>query len=90
MMPRRLHRGPIDLKDYLNKMSEEDWETWWHIYKEHPEATWVYPPFLLYWADGRRNLQEISDLIELETGNRVTKTLVEHCRMWERLGLVEL
>jgi aminopeptidase YwaD len=90
IVPRRLHRGPVDLKDYLNKMNETDWETWWRIYKEHPEATWVYPPLLLYWADGRRNLQEISDLIELETGNRPTEMLVQYCRIWERLGLIGL
>ncbi len=87
---RRLHRGPIDLKDYLRQMSEEDRETWWRIYKEKPEATWVYPPLLLYWADGRRNLQQISDLIESETGKRVTETLVRCCHIWEHLGLVEM
>ncbi|TKJ29038.1 MAG: hypothetical protein CEE40_09700 [Chloroflexi bacterium B3_Chlor] len=90
MVPRRLHRGPIDLKDHLNVMNEEDWETWWRIYKEHPEATWVCPPLLLYWADGQRNLQEISDLIELEAGSRRTEMLVTFCRIWEHLGLVEL
>jgi aminopeptidase YwaD len=88
--PRRLHRGPIDLRDYLNKMSEDEWETWWRIYREYPEATWVYPPLLLYWADGQRNLREISDLIELETGNRMTEMLVTFCRIWDHLGLVEL
>ncbi len=89
IVPRRLRRGPIDLKDYLHKMNEDDWETWWRIYKEHSEATWVYPPLLLYWADGRRNLREISDLIELETGNRVTEMLVKYCRIWEHLGLLD-
>ncbi len=90
MVPRRLCRGPLDLKDYLNRMNEEDWEAWWRIYKERPEATWVYPPLLLYWADGERNVQEISDLIELETGKRVTEMLVTFCRIWEHLGLLEL
>jgi hypothetical protein len=90
MVPRRLHRGPLELKDYLNGMNEEDWEAWWRIYKERPEATWVCPPLLLYWADGERNLQEISDLIELETGKRVTEMLVTFCRIWEHLGLLEL
>jgi len=90
MVPRRLHRGPIDVKDYLNAVDEEDWEVWWRIYKEHPEATWVYQPLLLYWADGQRTLEEISDLIELETGKRATEMLVTFCRLWEHLGLVEL
>ncbi len=90
MLPRRLHRGPLDLKDYLNRMNVEDWEAWWGVYKQQPEATWIYPPLALYWADGQRNLLEISDLIELETGKRVTEILVTHCRIWEHLGLLEL
>ena len=71
-------------------MSDEEHETWWRVYKESPEGTYVYPTLLLYWADGRRNVQEISDLIELETGKRVTEILVTCCRVWQRLGLVEL
>ncbi len=90
IVPHRLNRGPVGLKDYLGKMNEEDWETWWRIYQQNPEATWTYPPLLLYWTDGRRNLREISDLIELETGNRATEMLVKYCRMWEHLGLVDV
>jgi len=71
-------------------MNEEDWEAWWGIYKKDPNATWVLPPLGLFWADGQRNLQEISDLIELETGKRATEMLVTFCRIWEHLGLVEL
>lgn len=90
MVPRRLHRGPLDLKDYLNVMNEEDWEAWWAVYKERPEATWAYAPLVLYWCDGRRTLREITDLTELETGERMTEMLVTFCRIWEHLGLVEL
>lgn len=90
IVPRRLHRGPINMKDYLHRMNEHDWETWWQVYKEHGTATWAYLPLLLYWADGRRDLREISDLIELEMGNRLTEMLVKCCRIWEHLGLVEL
>ncbi|HJX37274.1 MAG TPA: hypothetical protein VJ714_01610, partial [Anaerolineae bacterium] len=43
------------------------------------------------WCAGRQGaLQGISDLIELETGKRVTDLLVTCCRLWQRLGLVEL
>jgi hypothetical protein len=88
VVPVRLQRGPIDAKDYLNRMNDEDWETWWSIYKEHVEATGVYSSLLLYWADGQRNLREISDLIQLETGERVTEMLVKLYRIWGHLGLV--
>ncbi len=87
---RRLCPGPIDLKNYLGKMNDEEHEAWWRVYKQSPEGTYTYPPLALYWADGNRHLQEISDLIELETGTRVTELLVTCCRLWDSLGLVEL
>ena len=87
---RRLCPGPIDPKNFINRMSDEEHETWWRVYKESPDATYVYPALLLYWADGRRNVQEITDLIELEMGKRVTEMLVTCCQLWGRLGLVEL
>jgi hypothetical protein len=90
IVPRRLCPGPVDLKNFVNRMSDEEHETWWRVYKESPDATYVYPALLLYWADGERNLREISDLIELDTGKRVTEMLVTCCRLWDRLGLVEL
>jgi hypothetical protein len=90
IVPRRLCPGPVDLKNFVNRMSDEEHETWWRVYKESPDATYVYPALLLYWADGERNLREISNLIELDTGKRVTEMLVTCCRLWDRLGLVEL
>jgi len=90
LVVRRLCPGPLDPKNFINKMSDEVYETWWGVYKKDPEGTYAYPAMLLYWADGRRNVREISDLIELETGKRVTELLVTCCQLWERLGLVEL
>jgi hypothetical protein len=52
---------------------------------KHPEATWIWPPPLVYRADGQRTLQRISDRIELGT-----EMLVTFCRLREHLGLVEL
>jgi len=90
IVPKRLCRGPVDPKNFLNRMSDEEYEEWWRVYRGSPEATYAYPAMLLYWADGQRNLQEISDLIELEAGKRVTELLVVCCRIWQRLGLVGL
>jgi aminopeptidase YwaD len=90
LVPRRLCPGPVDLKNFLNRMSDEEHETWWGVYKKSPDGTYLYPALLLYWADGERNVQEISDLIELETRQRVTETLVTCCRLWDSLGLVEM
>ena len=90
IVPRRLCPGPIDPKNFINRMNDEEYEAWWRVYKESPEATYAYPAMLLYWADGKRSVREISDLIELEVGKRVTEMLVTCCQLWGRLGLVEL
>lgn len=90
IVPKRLVPGPIDPKNFVNRMSDEEYEDWWRVYKESPDATYAYPAMLLYWSDGSRKVQQICDLIELEVGKRVTEMLVICCRIWERLGLVEL
>ncbi|HJX38350.1 MAG TPA: DUF4910 domain-containing protein, partial [Anaerolineae bacterium] len=66
IVPKRLFPGPIDLKSFINRMSDEEHETWWGVYKQSPEGTYAYPAMALYWADGQRNVLEICDLIELD------------------------
>jgi len=44
----------------------------------------------VYWADGKRSLLEIADLIELETGQRDVELLVEYFQTLAKLNLVEL
>jgi hypothetical protein len=43
-----------------------------------------------YRADGKRNLLEIIDLVELETGVRVAELLVEYFRVLEKLRLISI
>jgi hypothetical protein len=90
IVPRRLCPGPVDIKNFTNRMTDEEHESWWRVYKRNPGGTYSYPALLLYWADGKRSVQEISDLIELEAGQRVTELLVTCCQLWDRLGLVKL
>ncbi|HUV94741.1 MAG TPA: DUF4910 domain-containing protein, partial [Anaerolineae bacterium] len=43
LVPKRLCPGPIDLKNFINRMNDEEHETWWRVYKDSPDATYVYP-----------------------------------------------
>jgi len=90
MVPTRLYRGPIPLRPYLFKLSEEERDDLHRLRKEHKEGFFTLPDLALYWADGKRNLLEIADLIELETGMRDVELLVGYLQMLAKLELIEL
>jgi hypothetical protein len=89
MLPRRLYRGPIPLRHYLYQLSEEEREQRWQFLKAHKKG-FILPALAVYWADGKRSLLGIADLIELETGQRDVELLVEYFQTLARLNLVEL
>ncbi len=90
MIPRRLYRGPIPLRHYLNQLNEEERERWWQMRQKHKKGFRILPTLAVYWADGKRSLLEIADLIELETGQRDAELLVEYFQMLGKVNLVEL
>lgn len=90
MVPRRLYRGPISLRHYLNQLSEEEREQWWRLGKERKKGFLTLPTLAEYWANGKLSLLEIADLIELETGQRDVELLVEYFQMLGKLNLAEL
>ena len=90
MIPRRLYRGPIPLRHYLNQLNEEERERWWQMRQKHKKGFRILPTLAVYWADGKRSLLEIADLIELETGQRDAELLVEYFQMLGKMNLVEL
>jgi hypothetical protein len=84
IVPRRNHIGVISLQG----IPSEEWVEvrsdphWWGA------TTW--PSSSLWWCDGRRNLNEIRDLCELEAGEPVRNfDLVKYYRFLEKHGLVE-
>ena len=91
LIPVRRYRGPLaQVRPYLRKLSEEDRESWFRLRKEHKEKASILPALALYWADGRRTLREIIDLVELESGERAGELLVRHFELLEKMELVEL
>ncbi|MFQ5344064.1 MAG: hypothetical protein ACE5F6_21180, partial [Anaerolineae bacterium] len=92
MVPRRLHRGPIDMaiRAYRRLLSPDDQERLYQLSKEHKEAIRLIPVLALYRADGRRTLADIIDLVELETGKREAELVVEYFEGLEKMGLIEM
>ena len=89
MVPRRLFRGPISLRPHLNQLSEKEREQRWQFLKAHKKG-FALPALAVYWADGKRSLLEIADLIELETGQRDVELMVEYFQTLAKLNLIEL
>jgi hypothetical protein len=42
-----------------------------------------------FWADGRRSILEIADLVEVETGQRDVELLLTYFHLLEKLGFIQ-
>ncbi|MCL4426567.1 MAG: DUF4910 domain-containing protein [Firmicutes bacterium] len=89
LVPRRLFRGPVNLRPYLNRLEEKELELWLNFEKDRPVGRRL-AVYAVYWADGKRTLAEIADLVELETGWWDPEYLIRYFRLLARLGLVEI
>lgn len=89
VVPQRLYRGPLSTRGWENRLSEADKEALWRLGKDHPKGRGV-GTLAMYWTDGERSLQEISELVRLERGETDLEYLVEWYRLLEAMGLVEL
>jgi aminopeptidase YwaD len=90
LVPCRLYKGPIRVPPYLRRLSSEERKRWWRLEHRYGNALWYLLPLTLYWADGKRTLHEIVDLVEMETGKRAAELLVTYCRTLSDLDLLHL
>jgi hypothetical protein len=91
LVPRRLFRGPLQIRDHVSRLDEAARDEWWEFNRRIGEkASRTVPVLAQYWADGQRTVDEIGRLIALETGSEATSLLIDYFRFIERLGLVEI
>jgi len=90
MVPARLFRGPISPGAYMHQLTPQEKEEAYAWMKEYRRQYYGMSTVANYWADGKRTVAEIADLVELETGQRNMQLLVKHFRLLARLGLVAL
>jgi hypothetical protein len=88
IIPKRVFKGPISIKPWQKKLSPQDSEKFWRLGKENPQNR-ILGTLALYWTDGKRNLNEISKLVELETGRTDLHYLKEYYRLLREMGLIE-
>ncbi len=86
--PVRRFPGPISLRNYLDKLSEAEEESWRAFSAAHGGAAHL-ADYLCYWADGRRTLAEICRLAALETGLRDDSWSLGYFQLLAHLGLAE-
>ena len=88
IVPHRLYRGPVSLRPWVGRLLREDREAWWRLGKEHRKSR-VLGTLATFWADGERNLLEISELVELEAGRTDLEYIVGYFDLMRKMGLVE-
>ena len=89
MMPKRVFRGPISLREYLLKLSEKEREELWKLQREH-RGSRILVTLAMYWTNGKRNLLEISKLAEFESGKKDLEFLVRYYEFLERMDVIEI
>ncbi len=89
-VPRRRFRGPLEAGGHVARRDAADRDCWWELMERMRGAAGVLPNLAEYWADGRRSIAEIADLVRHETGVEATALLVEYFRALADLDLVDL
>lgn len=87
LVPIRRFPGPVMLRVFMSKLSKEDREKIYGFRSQYKAQLNVLFPLAEYWADGKRSLLAIIDLVELETGIRAAELIVEYFKILEKLRL---
>ena len=87
---KRLYKGPISETSILNRLSREQKEKFYTLYKENKETFSLLRTIALYWVNGKRKLSEIVDLVELESGLRNTEFLVKYFDFLSKCKLIKI
>ncbi len=89
MIPVKKCRGPISPRAFMRQLPFERREEIYKWQEEHKTGGEL-AVLALYWTDGKRNLLEIADLVEMESGLRDTEFLVKYFELLHELGLIAL
>ncbi len=90
LVPKRVYPGPVSVRAYIAQLTDEEQEEWYQLVKEKKDLLFNLLPSALYWADGKKNLLEIADLLELELGKRDVELMVKYFQLLGKLKLARL
>jgi len=87
-VPQRVAPGPIPFTFLMSNWSKADREAWRQAAQAHKDFDQVAQTVAVYWADGRRTLLEIADLVEMETGKRDVPFLLTYFDLLAKAGAI--
>lgn len=90
LIPKRQYPGPVTLRPYTRKLTKQDRDKLHQFRTQYKAKFNVLTPLAEYWADGKRSLLEIIDLVELETRIRASELIVEYFRILAKIKLVSI
>ncbi|HET6383913.1 MAG TPA: DUF4910 domain-containing protein [Armatimonadota bacterium] len=85
-----VYPGPISHFAHVGVLPDEEREAFRRLSAAHPRAARNYSRRITHWANGQRSVADVSDMVELEMGERDDTFLPAYLRVLERLGLVRL
>jgi hypothetical protein len=88
IIPKRLYKGPPHIRSWLSKLTQKEQEAFYQLGKKHPE-TRTLGTLAIYWTDGKRSLQKISQKVLQETGVTNLEYLVEYYEFLKKMQLIE-
>jgi hypothetical protein len=89
IVPKRVFRGPVSIRPWIRRLSSIERDEWHTFGKKYENVGRVQATLAMYWADGRRNLLEISRLVELEAGSVNLEYLKAYFNWLEKMGLLK-
>jgi hypothetical protein len=88
MFPLRIKPGPIDIKSRVYLLSEKEKKKLNELDKG-PRSR-LLPKLALYWADGKRSINEIAEKIELEMDRCNIQCLIDWFLIFEKMEFVRI
>lgn len=88
LIPQRRYRGPVSINAHLQRLPSEERQAARLLVGGRLSS--LAADVALYWADGRRTLAEIVDLVDLELDLRAPDEILAYFKLLARLELVDL
>ena len=88
-VPKRIFKGPISTRKVMLDISYEEKKAFEEKQKKYKDSR-VISNLAVYWADGKRNLSDINQLVKMEIGRSSLEYLKLYFEFLEEHNLIEL
>ncbi|MCB0205297.1 MAG: DUF4910 domain-containing protein [Anaerolineae bacterium] len=88
LIPQRQYRGPVALRSLEEGDDPMSRDALWQASKQAGNLWWTARSLAEYWADGQRSVDEISDKVYQETGQRFDNEIMSYFEILEANDLL--